>query len=606
MDLYIARDRAAALAWSRAGGKARFFCLNWEPWTALAAQGLPAEIWEDRLTPELDRALLDKTISLADSWHVHDGKDFTLFEGLSLGKAARWLAWTVALRAAYKFAAGLKLALDRERPSVVHCETGVPRIYRDALEAVRKKRGDFRVEPVAAPEPGPGDCAGVDAFRWSPPPLTLPAGKRWACAAHNALAGVSSALLGGSERPAVLVSSYHSLEPLLELSSRPGHPLRYQFADIPPKRLAPGLARAGARIVLEAHTPPRWSAGEEANLREMERAWESAQADPEYRTRFDWEGLPLWPAIGPRLQELAASLLRPLAWAARGLASSWRRDPPSLVLVPSDGPPLQHLLTDLARLHRVPSVLLCHGLPASYAFPLENQNPSHLLVWGQGEAAGFEGAGGGRDRNCVVIGNPWFDRYAGPTAPPAPQTPIRKILVLTHPVVFLNFLAAEADPERQTAAILGELAAHPDFQITVKLHPAESLSYYRRCFSGRFPGVRFILDAPMRDCIEDCDLMIGSFSTALLEAMILDTLILCANMTRSEFVPPFDGTWGLPALRSAQALRSSLTRLRADPAGFREETLSAYPKILKAFAGPLDGRAALKVAEGLAKLASRS
>ncbi len=57
MDLYLARHGATALAWARAGGRARFLCVNWEPWHALSGQGLPAEIWEDRITPELDRAL---------------------------------------------------------------------------------------------------------------------------------------------------------------------------------------------------------------------------------------------------------------------------------------------------------------------------------------------------------------------------------------------------------------------------------------------------------------------------------------------------------------------------------------------------------------------
>lgn len=605
MDLYLARDGPTALSWARGGGSARFICVNWEPWDRLSRQGFPAEIWEDRLTPPMDRALREKTYSLADAWHFHRGRDFTLFEGLSLGKASRWIVWTLALRTVYKFAAGIKRLIEAERPARVLCESGVPGIYRRTLEALRDAGDAFAIETIESPPPGPDDCTGVDVFRWSPPSLTLSAGKRMACSAHNAVAGFCSALYGLRERKALLVSSYHSLEPLLELSAKTGHPFRYQFADIPPKHLAPALALGGARIVLEARTPPAWSGAEESSLTEIERAWETAQSDPDYRACFEWEGTPLWRAIGPSLREQAGALFRPLAWAARGFSASWRRDPPSLVLVPSDGPPLQHLLTDLARLHGIPSVLLCHGLPASYSFPMENRNSSHLMVWGEGEAAGFAEVAAGRGRESVVIGNPCFDRYAGRPRPQnGARTAIRRVLVLTHPVVLLDFIASDSDPERHAAGILQMLAAHPQFEVTVKLHPAESMTFYNRCFAESFPGVRFVLNQPMEACIEETDLMIGSFSTALLEAMILEKPILCVNLSRSEFAPPFDGNWGLPVIRDTAGLGEALAGISRDPEGFRRGTLAAYPRILKAFAGPTDGTATRAVLSGLSAIAS--
>lgn len=603
MDLYIARDGATALAWARGGGRAGFLCADWEPYEALRAAGLGAELWEDAITPELDRALMEKTSGLADSWRRHGDRDFTLFDGVSLGKPCRWLAWTLVLRPVFKFAAGMTAALEREGPRRLFVESGLPQVYRDVVESIRAARPGLGVEAVPSPGTEPENCTGTDIFEWAPPPLTLPPGKRLAVRAFNAFSAACSGVFGGRPRPAILASSYHSLEPLFELSGEKGPSFRYQFADLPPKRLATELARRDARILLSPRTPPEWSARDKAALAAIDRDWARAEADPDYRARFDWEGTPLWNAVGPRLRARAAPLLGPLAWAARGLAESWRRDPPSLVLIPSDGPPLQHLLTDLARSRGTPAVLLSHGLPAGYRHVMENQNPSHLLVWGKAQEALYRQAGSSVPREVVAVGNPFFDRYAGAPAAPPSSEPVRKVLVLTHPVVFFSFSASDSDPERQIDGILGGLREQGGFETTVKLHPAESLKAYNRRFAGRHPETRFIKDRGLAHCLADADLVVGSFSTALLEAMILGKPVLLVNLTRTDFGPPFDGNWGLPVVRAPEELRRRLEALATDPGRFRGKTLAAYPGILKDFAGPTDGTAARRVAEALSRIA---
>ena len=84
----------------------------------------------------------------------------------------------------------------------------------------------------------------------------------------------------------------------------------------------------------------------------------------------------------------------------------------------------------------------------------------------------------------------------------------------------------------------------------------------------------------------------GSFSTVLIEAMLLGRPVLCVNLTSEIDPPPFTAEWGLPPAKSGEELTRRLQGLKAGGTG-------AYPRVIERFLGPADGSAGRRVAEAV-------
>ena len=417
--------------------------------------------------------------------------------------------------------------------------------------------------------------------------------KRAAAAGFNVL----SALSPGRARPGLVYCHYPSLDPVVERLTAPSYPLRLLLAQGPPKGSLGALALSGAEILTGHRSPPRFTPADAARLAEIRASWRSARADAAYRAALTADGVELFDGLAPALDAIFDEGVESLAWAARAYSDRWSRSAPAAVLLPYEEPPHQALIGQIARRAGTPLFVYLHGLPGRHRLAMRRTTATHFVVGGPEEEKLYsrEGLGGCR---ALVVGNPKFDAY--PPAPPAP-TSVRRVLLLTQPWPSGLWMDSDLDTERHALAYAKLFSGLPDLEVTLKLHPSESLEHYQALLRD-WPSVRIERDRPIIDCLTETDILIGGFSTALLEAMLLERPVLVLNWTRTVYEAPFDGKWGVTPLKSPEELAARLAALRADPRGLAELT-KPYKAILDAFAWPRDGKASERLADALADAA---
>lgn len=593
MDLYFASG-----PWTPSPGvdgrSVRFLCADWDAYASVTARGGAAEAWDAYFPVEANAGAVKETERLAAAWHAHGGRDFTEVHGVSLGKAGRWLHWVTVVLPAYKFLLAVQEAVRRHAPAVVYCESSMSREQRAQLAALQTRLG-FELRLV------PGRREGPDIQVSRPPSFALSAPKRLAALVLNALGRL---VCGGRRRkPAVLVSNYPALSPVVEELCREDSPFRCVAADMPARPLLGRFLRSGGELLVDARTPPPAGGEHAAACAAIREDWEKARRDPAYLAQFVTSGGDsLWPALEPSLEEFFGSALGSLAWACSRYRDYWERSRPAAVLLPFDEPPLQHLLMDLADKRGTPAVTILHGLPEAYhQLPFHASATSTLVVWGEEQKALYARAGALATRRCEALGNPSFDRR--PRAATAPRRALKRVLALTQVSGWSVALATSLDPERYALDLAEVLGSFPDLEVTLRLHPSESLDYYRRLLGPAAERLTLEHGGSFADSLSRADLLIAPYSTALIDAMLAGVPLLCTQFSRVLYQPPFDGSWGVETVRTPEALRALLTGLLAAP----EEGLAAlrepHPRILERFTGPRDGKAAARIRGLLEQLA---
>lgn len=520
---------------------------------------------------------------MADTFYRFGGADATLFEGVSLGKAYRWLFWALSVQPAFRFLGALGEVLRVRAPAVVRCETSLPPLYRALLSAAAGPWG-FRVEWVERPE------VVDDILRWVPPQLQMPAAKRLALAASNAAAALRSR--GGG--PVVWVSWYASLEPVLGALTDAG--LNWKLADPPPLGLARRALAEGWRVQLESWTPPRWGASLPAELVRLARHWAEGKTSTDYRATFVWRGVDLFPAFEPALDNFFSRQAPAAAWACRGLQRAWERDKPAAVVLPYDYPPFQSLLSQVAAAHGRPTIGLLHGLPFAVGETFADEDYSRFLVWGEEQKRQHERAGLRPPPELIALGNPQFDRYAGvPRREPAGFPRPLRVLAVTRPRWSTSLLSDSfIETEQYAVGLARVVAAVPGLSLRLRLHPSEQKEYYRRLLKDH-PEVELERGTPLMESLLDADIVLGAFSTVLLDAIVLGRPVLIINVTRRRYSPPFDGSRGIDPVTSWDELQRRLEAVVASPEREFARLCEPYPGLIEAFAGPQDGGAARRV-----------
>lgn len=556
-------------------------------WDALAAaDDRTTRPWEDDFPLAEAAEIGAEAERLAAAWRFDGARDFTVFSGASLGAAHEWLLWNLSIQPVVKFLAALDVSVKKEGAVLLRCETSLPAAWRAAAASYAATRG-LRFEEVAHPG------AGREIYSWQAPPPRLSPLKLLA----GRLLDAWARLRGDGGKPRALVSWYPSLDGLLD---RDDAPFAWTLADFPSKKRVGAALRRGWRLHAAPWSAPAWDADGRAALERILADWRRLRVDADYARALSFRETPLLPALLAALDELFATRLEPLAWAAAQTARLLREEPPAVVLLPYDTPPYQRVLADLARAHGVPTALVLHGVPFDVDYPFAERHCDELFVWGPEQAREYRRARPPREARAV--GNPGFDRHAGRERP-APG-PIRRALVLPR-AKWADILTGSSDfePERYALGVADALRSAGIDEVTFRPHPAESPDYYRELLGAR---ARVDTTGTFAEAVAGADLVVATYSTTLLEVMLYGKPLLCVNFTPGlEFAPPFDGRWGVEVSRSPLELRRRLARLVADPVSETAALVAPYAKILDAYAGPCDGRAGDRVLSALADLARR-
>lgn len=508
-----------------------------------------------------DRPALDLCFRLAGSWYKDDGgRDFTQFRGISLGGALEGHLWSLSLLPAVKFLNGARHLMESRRPETVYRDPALPPRRWSMVESLCTPKGIAPKPLHGGPRTSPSEA------------LSALTGTNWPMAEHAWARSLLNALKARPPRgPRVLISHCPNFEPLLDAMAR-SRDLVPVFYGSPGRR----LTRLNEWARWSFLTPPRGtklSTADRARLTEIGTAWETLAASPTYRSRFVLEGVSFWEQAWDILQGV---IQKDFAFTARQtviLQAALDASPVDLVVVPFDLHTPERLLLLEARRRGIPSTLIPHGLPG-LADPLVDTQADYLLVGGPGQAALYSRKGISAER-ILETGHPMMDRAETRTGTRDPGAP--RILLLSNMAPVKDYILVAVDV----------LKGFPGIQVTIKLHPGDSEELFREALGGRLDErFRMIQKAALPKLLKEADLVIGPFSTAMIEAMAMGKPVLAVNLERAINVPPFDGKSGMRVYESKAELTDALERFLAAPPSPPID----HSRVLDAHAGPRDGR----------------
>jgi hypothetical protein len=215
---------------------------------------------------------------------------------------------------------------------------------------------------------------------------------------------------------------------------------------------------------------------------------------------------------------------------------------PHGVVSTSDFWPLEHHLCCIASNRRISSFVIQHGTIGDFWWPFV---ADIYCVWGDADAEEMKRLGVPEER-LAVLGMPATDEIFkfAKVAKRSTVTPGNKasclILSNTHGRIF-----EPAVFEAYGRFLMETVSSMPSVRWRVKLHPAEDDSFYRQLGSLVLGRLEFYpKKTSLQEAVTDADVVTTIYSTAGLEAMIMDRPLIVAPLTSRvrELAPwPIDG-----------------------------------------------------------------
>ncbi len=221
--------------------------------------------------------------------------------------------------------------------------------------------------------------------------------------------------------------------------------------------------------------------------------------------------------------------------------------------------------------------------------------PDHFAVYGQFAKDVVSEIGAYPAERVTVTGGPRFDHLvnAPPDADAARQrlgfAAEKKLVLITT-----NFFRWFQDVAR---SVFTACKDRDDVVVCLKTHPNDfPLSVYETIARDCGAGNVHLFDDRFDDLLAACDVLVGGFSTTVIEAILLGRTTICVNFSDEEYRYPFVADGGsLPARTNEELTRSLATALSGEADG---DLAAGRDRFLARHMGPsASGHAAAALAE---------
>lgn len=311
----------------------------------------------------------------------------------------------------------------------------------------------------------------------------------------------------------------------------------------------------------------------------------SLWGDRAWRAHWRYAGVDMWPLVGAGLK---ASVDRDVRLGVQHLAlaeEALTRDRPDVVLVASETSLDNKALAVAARRRGIPLIAVQHGsiiarddYLVDYTASAADLHGTHSKRWLYPDAVCLFGGDARRvladdlsypfPERLRVTGQPRFDALLKPV--PADERMRLMTFFGLDPRLRVVLVASQTfhiagSAEAFFAAILRAVAEECDIQLVIKPHPVENPSAHRRrCRAYGVPAVVLPANADVQAALKCADVLITSYSTVALEAMLASVPVLLLNLTGLDSVVPYGRDGAALEVTEAQRTREAIRTLLDD------------------------------------------
>lgn len=253
--------------------------------------------------------------------------------------------------------------------------------------------------------------------------------------------------------------------------------------------------------------------------------------------------------------------------------------------MPFDTPMYSKMIVSIGKSMNIPTMVIQHGVQSSM-WNQDKKFADYIAVWSKGVKNMLLKCGIPKER-IFITGNPYFDKFPKLRKRMEQKDKFGKkikILVITFP-------SSPYNSEKYILTILDGIAkGNIIFNIVIKIHPSESLKYYKQLLSNyKNLGVKVVKRGNIIKYLLNSDIVISSSSTVTLEAFILEKPLICLNTIGKRYAPPLDGK-SIPIVKNTDEL---VTRINNIFRNIEEENTMTC--ILNNHIGLLDGKSSVRI-----------
>jgi UDP-N-acetylglucosamine 2-epimerase len=245
-----------------------------------------------------------------------------------------------------------------------------------------------------------------------------------------------------------------------------------------------------------------------------------------------------------------------------------------------------------------PSISIQHGLYIGYVY--HKLTTDKVIVWGE-EPKKFWETTGCQPERIISVGALAHERWQALKKNELPASPKEKPQILflgQNPAAFIS-----RETHRKTVSTVFQAAqVLHEYGFIIKPHPAEDIEPYRTAHQGLSANsnVEILTGGAVEDAILRSDLVITVFSTAGLEAMLLEKPVIVLNLSQEPSIAPY--TTAAELVESEEALPRSIQAIVKDPIK-RQSLISTGKKYADDYFGKMDGLAAQRAVKAIQEIA---
>lgn len=221
-----------------------------------------------------------------------------------------------------------------------------------------------------------------------------------------------------------------------------------------------------------------------------------------------------------------------------------------------------------------------------------------IAVWGEAHKARLTAAGVAADK-IVVTGNPRFDHLIDPI----PMAAVHDLLISLdldpqRPILLTTTQHDNpAATREQIVSVIAALDHFPEYQLIIKIHPAEHLEPYTKLLRQiQAPPVCLTKDADLFTLLEASSALVTRFSTTGLEAMLKGKPVITINYSGQPDKMPYAKAGAALGVYHPNDFISTL-RLILEDLQTQTQLRKQQERFIREYAFRIDGQATQRIVD---------
>jgi UDP-N-acetylglucosamine:LPS N-acetylglucosamine transferase len=359
------------------------------------------------------------------------------------------------------------------------------------------------------------------------------------------------------------------------------------------ERMKKSLGRAGIKsIPIEAFITKNVKKRTDDVIKFLKERWKILKSSKGFKSSLKCMEIPIWDLVREDFEFYFSTRARIIEVVkyTETMREILDKERPDIIVSLDELSELGKPMALLARKRKIPLLIIQHGLFGKGSFIFGPSLATKKCVWGPYVKKLLLKRWFTKEQ-LVVTGCPKFDALKEKRK----DKEIYRELGLEKGKPIITFLSQPVkEVENAAIAVLKTMKMFPDKQLVVKLHPREfSEKFYKQTAKRIGVKIKITRDSDLYDTVRISDGVIGLWSTACLEVLILNKPLITVNLTNIPYTFPYVERGGAIGVYKEENMKKAILSFEKQ----KEELERRRKGFIYEYAYKMDGKATERIIE---------